>query len=252
MTRTVRIGVLAMGLVGLGALLAWGLAGLPAFGHSQGGYGNLLLREAVPERHGTNVVTSIVFDYRGFDTLGEEFILFAAVVGVTLLLRGRREDENEAELLRKATDDRTRSDAVRVFGLLALPSVLLLGLWIVAFGLLTPGGGFQGGVILAGAVLLVFLAGGFRPYKRLTPTPFLDLAEGSGAAAYTLVGVGGLLAGASFLHNFLGLGTPGTLEAGGSVLLLNWATAIEVAGAILLLFAEFLQRYVVPKMEAPG
>jgi multicomponent Na+:H+ antiporter subunit B len=170
---------------------------------------------------------------------------------VTLLLRGRKEDENERGLLRKAPDDRTRSDAVRVFGLLALPPVFLLGLWLVAFGALTPGGGFQGGVILAGSMLLVFLAAGFRPYTRLTPTAFGDLAEGSGAAAYTLIGVGGLLAGAAFLDNFLGLGHAGTLEAGGTMILLNWATAIEVSSAMLLLFSEFLRRYVVPGMEAP-
>jgi multicomponent Na+:H+ antiporter subunit B len=251
MTRRSRLAVFGLGVTGLAALLGWGIAGLPAFGHYQGGYGNLLLREAVPERHGTNVVTEIVFDYRGFDTLGEEFILFTSIVGVTLLLRGRKEDENEQELLRKAPDDRTRSDAVRVFGLLALPSVFLLGLWLVAFGTLTPGGGFQGGVILAGSMLLVFLAAGFRPYTRLTPTALVDLAEGSGAAAYTLIGVGGLLAGAAFLHNFVGLGRPSTLEAGGSMILLNWATAIEVSSAMLLLFSEFLRRYVVPGMEAP-
>ena len=251
MTRRLRLGIFAAGAAGVAALLGWGVAGLPAFGHYQGGYGNLLLRETTPERHATNVVTAIVFDYRGFDTLGEEFILFASVVGVTLLLRGRSEEENEDELLRKAPDDHTRSDAVRVFGLLALPSLFILGLWIVAFGMLTPGGGFQGGVILAAAVLLVFLAAGFRPYERLTPTPLLDLAEGGGAAAYTLVGVGGLVAGAAFLHNFLRLGIPGTLQAGGTMLLLNWATALEVSGAMVLLFSEFLKRYVVPQIEAP-
>ena len=45
---------------------------------------------AVPQRHTANVVTAVVFDYRGFDTMGEEFILFAAVSGVVLLLRETR------------------------------------------------------------------------------------------------------------------------------------------------------------------
>jgi multisubunit Na+/H+ antiporter MnhB subunit len=40
-----------------------------------------------------NVVTAVVFDYRGFDTLGEATVLFAAVVGVLALFRGLREDE---------------------------------------------------------------------------------------------------------------------------------------------------------------
>jgi multisubunit Na+/H+ antiporter MnhB subunit len=40
-----------------------------------------------------NAVTAVVFDYRGFDTLGEATVLFAAVVGVLTLFRGLREDE---------------------------------------------------------------------------------------------------------------------------------------------------------------
>jgi multicomponent Na+:H+ antiporter subunit B len=249
MSRSARIAIFAVALAGLAALLVASVVDLPAFGHYQGAYGNQLVREAVPERHTTNVVTAIVFDYRGFDTLGEEFILFASVVGVTLLLRRHKDSEDEEEVLREAPDDRTRSDAVQVAGLVAIPPLFLLGLWLVAFGLVTPGGGFQGGVLLAGALFVVFLAAGFRAYYTLTPTPWLDFAEGSGAAAFTLLGVGALLAGASYLHNFLGPGVRGTLESGGSLPLLNWATALEVTAAMLLLFSEFLERYVAPSVR---
>src|SRR5690242_21222265 len=78
-------------LAALGGILLWGLSRAPAFGEFHGAYGDLLNRIAVPQRHATNVVTAIVFDYRGFDTMGEEFILFASVVGVVLLLRDMRE-----------------------------------------------------------------------------------------------------------------------------------------------------------------
>jgi multicomponent Na+:H+ antiporter subunit B len=110
----------------------------------------------------------------------------------------------------------------------------------------TPGGGFQGGVLLAGTIFIVFLAAGFRSYGRLTPTPWLDFAEGFGAAAFTLLGLAALIGGAAYLHNFLGSGVRGTLESGGSLPLLNWATAIEVTAAMLLLFSEYLETYVVP------
>jgi multicomponent Na+:H+ antiporter subunit B len=246
MSRRVRVAIFAVALAGLAALLVSSVVDLPAFGHYQGAYGNQLAREAVPERHTTNVVTAIVFDYRGFDTLGEEFILFASVVGVTLLLRQAKDSEDAAEVLQKAPDDRTRNDAVQVAGLLAIPPLFLLGLWLVAFGLVTPGGGFQGGVLLAGSLFVIFLAAGFRAYYKLAPTPLLDFAEGSGAAAFTLLGLGALLAGASYLHNFLGPGLRGTLDSGGSLPLLNWATALEVTAAMLLLFSEFLERYVAP------
>jgi multicomponent Na+:H+ antiporter subunit B len=242
--RNARLAVFGVSAALLGALLIAAVVDLPAFGHYQGAYGNQLNREAVAERHTTNVVTAVVFDYRGFDTLGEEFILFASVVGVTLLLRRHKDSEDEAHVLERAPDDATRSDAVRVGTLVAVPVLFLLGLWVVAFGLVTPGGGFQGGVILAGAIFLVFLGGSFRAYYTLAPTPWLDFVEGAGAAGFTLLGAGALLAGTSFLHNFMGPGIRGTLESGGSLPLLNWATALAVTGAMLLLFSEFLERYV--------
>jgi multicomponent Na+:H+ antiporter subunit B len=242
--RRARLAIFGASAAVLAALLVAAVTELPAFGHYQGAYGNQLNREAVAERHATNVVTAIVFDYRGFDTLGEEFILLASVVGVSLLLRQQKDSEDEAHVLDTAPDDATRSDAVRVGVLAAVPVLFLLGLWVVAFGLVTPGGGFQGGVILAGAIFLVFLGASFRSYYTLAPTPSLDFLEGAGAAGFTLLGVGGLLAGASYLHNFMGPGVRGTLESGGSMPLLNWATALAVTGAMLLLFSEFLERYV--------
>ena len=249
MTRSARTLVFCAAGAVLAALLVASVLDLPSFGHYQGAYGNQLNHEAVAERHTTNVVTAIVFDYRGFDTLGEEFILFAAVVGVTLLLRRHKDSEDHEEVLRRAPEDRARSDAIRVFALLAVPALFLLGLWLVAFGLVTPGGGFQGGVLLAGSIFVVFLAAGFRAYGRLTPTHWVDFTEGSGAVAFTLLGLGALLAGAAYLHNFLGPGVRGTLDSGGSLPLLNWATALEVTAAMVLLFSEFLESYVVPTRE---
>ena len=90
MSERVRLGVFAAGLAGLLGLLLWGLAGLPDFGDYRGAYGEILDRVAVPERSTTDVVTAVNFDYRAFDTLGEEFILFAAVIGVASILRTLR------------------------------------------------------------------------------------------------------------------------------------------------------------------
>jgi multicomponent Na+:H+ antiporter subunit B len=81
-------------LIGFGA--AAGLWGLPAFGHYPGPYGDILNAVGTSERHGTNIVTLVNFDYRGFDTLGEEYMLFAAVIGAVLLLRAHRGEETSA------------------------------------------------------------------------------------------------------------------------------------------------------------
>lgn len=221
-------------LAALGAILVWGLSGAPAFGDFHGAYGDLLNRIAVPQRHTTNVVTAIVFDYRGFDTMGEEFILFASVTGVALLLRERREKV-------PPIDDEVRNDAVRAIGICLVPAVLTLGLWLVAHGAITPGGGFQGGVVLSAAFLLVWLAGSLRAYTRLTPAPFIDLTEGTGVGGFVVTGLIALLIGLPFLHNLLPYGLAGKLSSGGSIPIVNWATGLAVTAAFLLLYNEFLE-----------
>ena len=236
MTRQLRIGLFALSAAGLTALLLWSVAGLPAFGHYHERYGTLLKKVAVSERHTTNVVTATVFDYRGFDTLGEEFILFAAVVGVALLLREVREEGGHAR-----RRDRLVSDPVGLVGVGFCAALLLIGLYVVAHGAITPGGGFQGGVVLAGAFALIYLAGDYRSFRALTPQPAVDFAEGLGAGGYAVIGVVSMVLGSAYLHNFGPFGTAGTLASGGSVPMLNLATAVEVTAAFVLLFTEFLQ-----------
>jgi multicomponent Na+:H+ antiporter subunit B len=241
-TRRARLGLFAVSAGGLGALLLWAVAGLPDFGHYHAAYGTTLNSVAVGERHTTNVVAAVVFDYRGFDTLGEEFILFGSVLGVALLLRDVREEPRRPR-------DEMRSDAVRLVGLGFVGALLVVGLYVIAHGYLTPGGGFQGGVVIAGAFALVYLASEYRAYRRLTPFAVVDLAEGIGAGGYAFIGVVSLLLGSAYLHNFGPLGTTGSLASSGSILFLNVATAIEVSGAFVLLFNEFLEELALTRVE---
>jgi multicomponent Na+:H+ antiporter subunit B len=234
-----RLALFLVAGAGLAALLGWGVAGLPAFGDYHGPYGLVLNQVALGERHTTNVVAAVVFDYRGFDTLGEELMLFAAVAGVALILREAREEEA------KQVVDAVRSEPVRAVGLAAVPLVVLLGLYVVAFGYLTPGGGFQGGVVVALGLLLVYLAADHRSYQTLTPTRIVDVFEGGGAAVFVALALGALAGGLAFQENFLPLGKIGLLTSSGSIPLLNWATGIEVTAAFTLLFGEFLEEVMV-------
>jgi multicomponent Na+:H+ antiporter subunit B len=234
MNRRARIALFAVAASGFAALLVWGTTGIPDWGHYRGQYGKILTKAPVKERQTTNAVTAIVFDYRGFDTLGEEFILFAAVTGVALLLRETREGIPEPR-------DSLDSDPVRASGIALAATIVLLGIWIVAHGAVTPGGGFQGGVILASAFLLLWLAGSLRAYRAVTPTPRVDFAEGFGAGAFVTAGLIALIMGQPFLKNLLPYGLAGKLSSGGSIPIVNWATALAVAAAFVLLFSEFLE-----------
>jgi multicomponent Na+:H+ antiporter subunit B len=237
-TQRARLAVFGVGAFGLALVLAWGIAGLPDFGHYPGPYGMLLNRVAVPERHASNVVAAVVFDYRGFDTLGEELILFAAVLGVALLLRSGKEAHEEPRPM--------GSEAVRAVTARLVPVAFLFGLYTIAFGPVTPGGGFQGGVLVALSLVLVYLGVDLAAFRKLTPTPVVDLLEGGAAAAFVGMGLGSLVAGMAFLQNFLPLDKIRTLSSPGSINLLNWAAGIEVASAFVLLFVELLNY-----LEAP-
>jgi multicomponent Na+:H+ antiporter subunit B len=233
-----------VGAAGLGALLLWGLSGLPDYRDVVPLYGQVINHAAVEERSSTAVVSAVNFDYRGFDTLGEEFILFAAVLVLALLLR-RLSEERRGRATMEARHEHTTSAVVRLTcGALVGPTVLL-AIYITAHGHLTPGGGFQGGVIAATALLLVYLGTDYPTLQRLRPLPLVETAKAAGALAFVLLGVAGLIFAGAFLENFLPLGEPGHLVAAGTIPLLSIAVGLEVAGGFVLLLSEFLDQLLV-------
>ena len=233
------------------ALLAWGISGLPDFGHLRGASGDLISATAPTERHVRNVVASVMFDHRALDTLGEEFMLFAAVAGTTLLLRPQRgEREGTPEEGRRQVPE--TSSAVRATALGLIGITILLGIFIVLNGHLSPGGGFQGGIILATTWALVFLADEARTFRRLTPVAVLEAIESGTAGGFLVVGLAGLLSGAGFLANVLPLGRLGELVSGGTIPALNLVVGIEVGTAFALLFYEFLHQALILRGSARG
>ncbi len=238
----------------LAGLLVWGFGALPHFGAYRGPYGDILNQVSVPERHITDVVTAVNFDFRGFDTLGEEFIFFAAVLGVALILRsqpGERPGHVEDYASGRAVPP--TSDVVRVLGLGLTPPTVLFAIYVVAHGHLTPGGGFQGGVVLATGVLLIYLAGEFDDLHGLYTEVALERAESIGGAAYIAVGLLGLMTGTTFLDNVLPLGTTGHLFSAGTVPLINLAVGLEIGAGLVLLLTTFLrQTLVLRPQRSPG
>ncbi len=215
---------------------------MPAFGAHPLSYGDAINAIATAERHVTNMVSAVNFDYRGFDTLGEEFMLLCAVTGTTVLLRGGRGEQLSARPGRvQGRAIWPRSDAVvlvcRLFGTLTL----LFGLYVALHAMTTPGGGFQGGVIVASGAVLIFLGEGYQGWRKLMPSELLDACEGGGATLYALAGFASMAAGAPFLRNILPLGTAGDVFSGGLMLVENVGVAFAVAGGFAVLFLEFLE-----------
>lgn len=243
MSRRARLSLFGVAGTGLLAVLVIGLHGLPAFGHYHGVYGLRVAKVEPAARHATDIVTALNFDLRAFDTLGEEAILFAAVTGVMMLMRHMRE-EDQSERRRRAEEHRFQgaSDALRVQAVVMVGLITAFGIYVALHGALTPGGGFQAGVVLAAGPAVVMLAGRYLTLKRIAPNWALEVFESTGAAAYALIGVGGLVFAGVFLKNFLPYGTPDELLSGGTMPLSSIAVGLEVSGGLLLIFSEFLDQ----------
>ena len=226
----------------LAVVLTWALGALPHFGDYRGPYGYVLNQVAVPERHVTDAVTAVSIDYRGFDTLGEAFIFLVSVLGVAVVLRAQRNGPGQVEDYAPGRAVPPTSDAVRVLGLGLTPPTALFGIYVVLHGHLTPGGGFQGGVILATGALLIYLAGEFDELHGLYTEVTLERAQAFGAGSYVALGGLGLIAGSTFLANRLPLGRVGQVFSAGTVPLDNLAVGLEVAAGLVLLITAFLHQ----------
>ncbi len=240
MSRRARLAMFAVVAAALGAALVLALLGLPRFGSAFHPYGDRAVAVAVGPQQTANVVGSVTFDQRGVDTLGEEFILFGSVIGALVLLRPAPEEREVG--VRGA--GRVMS-STGLAGYLLLPISLLVGGYIVAHGAVSPGGGFQGGVILASGWHLLYVAGRYAALRRLVPNKPLELAEAVGGAAFAAIGVAGIGVAGVFLVNLLPKGSLGSLLSAGTVPVLNGAVGVEVTSGVVLLLASFLDQAVV-------
>jgi multicomponent Na+:H+ antiporter subunit B len=231
--------IATVALAGLAAVIVSAIGELTPFG-TPSGAANGFVRVLEHQRHVANAVNGITYDLRGLDTLGEELILFLAALGTAVLLRRGR-----GETIDEAAEDEARPQVaglVRIAGALLVGPVIVLGIYIVAHGHLGPGGGFQGGVLLAGALLLVYAAGQVVGLERVEPLSLVEVADAAGALAYALVAVGGLVFAGTALYNFLPLGTTGQMASSGTILVLSVAVGVEVTGAVALILTELLDQ----------
>jgi multicomponent Na+:H+ antiporter subunit B len=247
MTPAVRRAVFLVAAGGLVAFLLWGVSGLPAFGQYHGPYGSIVNSVAVAQTHATGVVSAVNFDYRGLDTLGEEFILFIAATGVATILRQLRgERETSGVDAASGREVPATSDAVRMAALAFAGPVLVVGWFLTTHAQTNPSGGFQGGVVMASALFLVYLAGQFLAFKRLSPVDVTDAVEAVGAGGFALVGLAALATGAAFLTDVLPLGSsPGEVDASGTIVVVSVLVGVEVTAAFLLIANELLEQTIV-------
>jgi len=115
--------------------------------------------------------------------------------------------------------------------------IFIYGIYIILHGHLTPGGGFAGGAIIAGAFILLILAFGSSALNLKKEVAGTSNTESIAILMVVILALMALLFGAKvFFCNFLAKGEPGELLSAGVIPLYNIFIGIEVAGAILTIF----------------
>ena len=156
-----------------------------------------------------NLVTAIIVTYRGLDTLGEVTVLFltAAIVGI-LLARGAHKGKSLQRELAKS------GELLTTGSYLLVPLILLLGAYVFINGHLTPGGGFQGGAIIASAILLMLLTDPLRHFSHR----LISIVESISGLFFISLGVLGIFFAGGFLDNrILPIGELGSLFSAGVI-----------------------------------
>ncbi|MGB1139301.1 MAG: DUF4040 domain-containing protein [Halioglobus sp.] len=196
--------------------------------------------EQTPELMGfPNVVTAVLASFRGYDTLGEVFVVFAAAVGVLFILGVQTGD-------RPAAQD-TQQKGLRHHiipqhvGTLLIPFIVLFGLYTQFHGEYGPGGGFQAGAIIATGIILYALLEGEREALRAVPRQALLFLVVGGASLYGFVGVLCMLLGGNFLDYSVLMKDPVAARQVG-IIAIELGVGMAVCGALLSIFHAFAAR----------
>lgn len=243
-------------LVVLSVLLCVGIIGilvitaqyLPPFGHPENPANNEVSRRYIEngmeETGAVNIVAGMILDYRAFDTLGESNVLFTAVCAVMLLLRVTADKRRSAAYqLVLETDDRMyepKNDLIlQKVARLLIPCILLLGMYIILNGHLSPGGGFSGGAVMGAGLILMLNAYGFRRMERFFTIRLFRAVTVCALSFYALSKAYSFFTGANHLPSIITPGTPGMIFSAGLIPYLNIAVGLVVCCTIYSLYTLF-------------
>ncbi len=185
-----------------------------------------------------NVVTAVLGSFRGYDTLGEVFVVFAACIGVQFILgvkppAGSAYDPSVSGLRHHLIP--------QVVGRLLMPFIVLFGLYVQFHGEYGPGGGFQAGALIAaGVILYALLEGEAAALKAVPKSVLMGLVIG-GACLYGGVGLLCVVLGGNFLEYSVLSSDPVSGQQLG-ILLIEAGVGMAVCGALLSIFHAFAER----------
>ena len=235
--------------VGLSALLIYTALDLPQFGGADAlvdsEVSRFYVEEGLEHTGAVNIISGIILDFRGFDTLGESHVLFIAACTVLLLLHLPQGDDPDSLRMRMAaeSDDRhfePRHDPILQGGArLLAPLLIVFGAYILLNGHLSPGGGFSGGAVLGAGMILFLCAFGFKQAERFFTFKTFRAATTAALVFYALSKGYVFFTGANGIANGISAGKFGAILSGGLMMPLNIAVGLVVACTMYALFTLF-------------
>ncbi len=258
-----------IGVLLFGSLLFYGTLDFPMWGDPQAPASrhvspyyieNTLAETSVP-----NIVTAVLADYRGFDTMFETIVIFTAGIACIFILRRFQSTEsNQTRLYRhiptgitlrikkggkypEGSDDFERIDSVWIpYNLIVkttcriiMPFIQIFGLYVVAHGHHSPGGGFQGGVILGASMIMYAIAFDLRSALKRMSERTIALLCTLGVFLYSGTGLASLF----YQKNYLDygalasiLGTDPVTARSHAILIVEIGVGIAVMAVMVVLY----------------
>lgn len=208
-----------------------------------GGADNPAVNEVVERyvEHGTeetgavNTVAGMILDYRAFDTLGESHVLYTAATTVFILLLNVETGGEYAEDRKITANDPVLCQTVRFI----VPLVLIFGFYVILCGHLGPGGGFSGGSIIGGGLILYAVTFGFENLEKIINIKSYRAVVLIALCFYSLAKCYSFFCGANGLETVFSPGVPGRIFSAGLILPLNVAVGIVVSMTMYGFYSVF-------------
>ncbi len=224
------------------AILLITVANMPAFGSPDSPSNNEVaaryIEKGIEETGAVNIVTGMILNYRGFDTLGETTVLFIATCCVMILLLVDEKESERIDLIDEEYEPHEDSILSRISTLL-FPAILLFGIYILMNGHLSPGGGFSGGSVIGAGMILYFNAFGIKKMHRFFNEHIYDVIKITALTVYALTIAYHVFTGANGLPNLIPLGTPGDILSSGMIFWINLCVGFEVAVTMYAFYTLF-------------
>ncbi|MEZ5536736.1 MAG: Na(+)/H(+) antiporter subunit B [Thiolinea sp.] len=225
-----------------GAVLVWGTLDMPIFGAADNPIHHHVAPRYIedsPQEIGIpNMVTSVLASYRGYDTMGEVIVVFAALVGVLALIGVTQGKSPQRQY---TSEDKPPRPVLQVMSKLLIPYILLFGLYVQFHGDFGPGGGFQAGVIFASAIILYTLTFGLDDALIMVSPPVIRPLAALGVLIYGGTGVVTLLMGGEFLNYSVLAHDPQHGQHYG-ILIIEFGVGLTVSSVMMLIFYAFISR----------